>query len=1002
MQIEDDEDRTTIESTREDITCSSGHSSNSSHHKICEVREVKFISYIYCRYIFSRAFNSFYLLTGLDGDNPLKRPDTTHHGLCSEDVLTLQKIYGPNDMRVNKIRYLEIFSKEIVDSFYLFQIFTITVWFLSASYYYVSGIILITSIVITVALRKMKREDTKLADSIKSDHSITVIRDDTEYYLPYTDLVPGDVVILNKSSDYITFDGIIISGSVFVDNALLTGITKASYRYSQDISYTAGKLDRLTKPGQPHTIFAGTTVVTSQQGSDVLALVVNTGFLTQKGRVLRSVGFEDQYQYSLDKDSLAYGKFLVLIGIGAFCLALVYLLCLPEVPLSGKHAILAACRLVTIAIPPSLPLALTVAFLWSIKRLNREDLVMRNYRRIPVADRVSRIIWDKTGTLTKNNVEYLGRLEVFQEGKTLQLSGIETSTDIPKGDILYLMATCHSLDPKSVGKEHTVDDTMFRVTEWNLVERDGVLKAYSGSIDNLGEYKLSFLQRFPFHSDKQTQSVIVDVEHEGRCVYYTSGAPSKILASCKSKTVPKHTQSMIDSHAKEGYIVIALAFKDIKDKDLDKDRDLQCDLTFLGVIVFGDTLANGASDVIQSLKEAKYTNIMCTGDTLHTAVYVARQVGILPPQGEFRKRDKVVHISADIIPETGDLSVTAVDYDTGMEYTLSSAWGHFEAPPNYVLDGRTFEVLDNWGGSELDRIIKAGKVFASMLPTQKKHLVQLQQKVGYVSCMVGDGSNDNQALRVSDVGISLNYHESGYAAQLYSTKRDIQSVPRVLNEGRTLQSQLLTIFQFSACYSILGMVAESTLYSMFYQMSEVEWIYIDLILVMSIDMMLGYSESRETIITARMSMDFFNSVRLLSMSSFLVTCICIDIIYIFYLEQQPWYVKVLTTSANLTDASMEATYIFLLLIFQLTFPAIVYTMEREPIYKNRFMLALFSIIYSVNSYLDLFPYKLIVLIFEFFVSPSMWFRVQVILIALGNLVVTVVIEILFIYCNLYG
>ena len=80
----------------------------------------------------------------------------------------------------------------------------------------------------------------------------------------------------------------------------------------------------------------------------------------------------------------------------------------------------------------------------------------------------------------------------------------------------------------------------------------------------------------------------------------------------------------------------------------------------------------------------------------------------------------------------------------------------------------------------------------------------------------------------------------------------------------------------------------------------------------------------------------------------------------------------------------------------MTFPAIVYTLDREPVYKNRFMMGLFAILYTVNTYFDIFPDKLLIKIFKFYVSPSMWFRVQVILIAAANLIVTIIVEIIFI------
>ena len=967
-------------------------------HKICEVTELKYLTFLYCRYIYSKPFNSFYPLTGLDGDNPLKRPEITLDGLMTDDVLTLQKVYGPNEMKVKSDTYLEIFANHIVDPFYVFQLFTIAVWVWSGYYIYSAIAVVISVMIILIALRKKKKECEKQEKSLEVENYVTVIREGSEYYISYTELVPGDIVVLNKSSHYFTFDGIVLEGAVVVDNALLTGVTKPSYRYPDPNVSLQERLDKLTVTNHSNTIFAGTNMITPQCEGDVKALVVNTGFLTEKGFVVREEC--DNYVYSFDSDSMTYFKFLIVIGTIAFFVALLVLLWMPDIPLEGLEALKAALRLVTLAIPPSLPLALTTAFIWSMRRLNRELIVTRNFRRIPVAGRVNHVVFDKTGTLTKNKVEYIGHLAVYYEQEGIQLSGIDTSNDIAQGDVLYLMATCHSLNPKSIqSKEHTIDKEMFRMAEWDMVEaEDGTLKVYSGKLDNLGECKISFLRRFPFHSDKRTQSVVAEIEHENRVAYYVNGMPQRVIECCKPKTIPPFTLQRIQVFTKQGYIVTAMAYKNLKeDKGKFKDlKDLQKDLVFLGLLIFGDILADGAKEVIKSLNGAKFTTLMSTGDNLDTAVYTARQVGILPESEGVRVKDRVVQIKAKL-DKHGGLIIEAHDYDDGSKFELSSAWGDYWDPPNYVINGQTFQILDDYGGTELDRVIQAGKVFAEMTPEKKKHLVELLRKMGHETCMVGDGSNDNAALQAADVGISLENSESGFAAPFYSIEKDVRSVPVLLNEGRTVHAQLLTIFMFTACYSILGMFAETLMYSLFYELSEAEWIYIDLILVMSIDLMLGYSESRETIATSRRSNQFFNSLRLLSMLCFLSVCIAVQITFLFFLlEVQPWYIHVETTSRGLTEGSMETTYIFILIIFQMTFPAIVYTLDREPVYKNRFMMGLFAILYTVNTYFDIFPDKLLIKIFKFYVSPSMWFRVQVILIAAANLIVTIIVEIIFI------
>ena len=83
--------------------------------------------------------------------------------------------------------------------------------------------------------------------------------------------------------------------------------------------------------------------------------------------------------------------------------------------------------------------------------------------------------------------------------------------------------------------------------------------------------------------------------------------------------------------------------------------------------------------------------------------------------------------------------------------------------------------------------------------------------------------------------------------------------------------------------------------------------------------------------------------------------------------------------------------------FQLTYPAVVYTLDHEPIYRNTLMMCLMVVLYAINAYLVLFSADFINEIFEFFPSPSFIFRLQILAIAAGNLAVNIFVQIIFIF-----
>eukprot|EP00116_Pleurobrachia_bachei_P011995 sb/3472257/ len=98
------------------------------NNRVCETDSIKYVEFHCIRFVYSKPFNAFYPLTGLDGDNPMRRPRITKSGLKSDDVRILQKVYGPNVLDIKAESYLEIFTKNILDPYYVFQIFTLILW----------------------------------------------------------------------------------------------------------------------------------------------------------------------------------------------------------------------------------------------------------------------------------------------------------------------------------------------------------------------------------------------------------------------------------------------------------------------------------------------------------------------------------------------------------------------------------------------------------------------------------------------------------------------------------------------------------------------------------------------------------------------------------------------------------------------------------------------------------------------------------------------------------
>ena len=132
---------------------------------------------------------------------------------------------------------------------------------------------------------------------------------------------------------------------------------------------------------------------------------------------------------------------------------------------------------------------------------------------------------------------------------------------------------------------------------------------------------------------------------------------------------------------------------------------------------------------------------------------------------------------------------------------------------HFVMDGKAYESLLNHYPDLLNQLVLNGTVFARMRPMQKSSLVQLLTKLGYTTCMCGDGSNDCGALRNADVGISLSEAEASIAAPFTSASPSLNCVPSVIREGRCSLATSFSLVKFMVLYSIIQFTSVVILYS---------------------------------------------------------------------------------------------------------------------------------------------------------------------------------------------
>lgn len=236
-------------------------------------------------------------------------------------------------------------------------------------------------------------------ESLKTDN-IEVLKPLNEIDVILADsLVPGDIIVIPIDGGNMACDAILISGSCIVNESMLTGESVPVTKTPPTSSDTP--FEWMTQ--KRHILYAGTNILqTRYYGSErVLARVVRTGFNTSKGELVKSILFPRPIEFRFYEDSV---KFISLL----FCVAamgMVYTVQLyKDRGADLKTIIIRALDIITIVVPPALPLAMTAGQVYSQARLKKKNIFCISPQRINVCGKLKLICFDKTGTLTDDGL----------------------------------------------------------------------------------------------------------------------------------------------------------------------------------------------------------------------------------------------------------------------------------------------------------------------------------------------------------------------------------------------------------------------------------------------------------------------------------------------------------------------------------------------------------------------------------------------------------------------
>lgn len=399
-----------------------------------------------------------------------------------------------------------------------------------------------------------------------------------------------------------------------------------------------------------------------------------------------------------------------------------------------------ALDVVTIALPPALPAAMTVGKLYGLVRLKNRGIFCMNSRVINVAGSVDCVCFDKTGTLTEDGLDMWGVVPV-EEGTTREairdVGALEEGCPLMTG-----MAACHSLtlvDGEPVGDP--LDVKMFESTGWTLEEPAIVddLTAPTVVRPKLRAPGIGIVHRYQFSSALQRMSVVTRTTTSPYLRLYCKGSPETVVALSRPETVPADLLGRLRTYTEKGYRVIAMATRSLETLDF---RDLENaprerterDLTFVGLVVLENRLKPRTASVIRELRRADVRVVMITGDNVQTALSVARECGIVDAT------ETVVDV--EVAKPVGE------EETCGFAFRVASraeAGGKDpekgDGPNRFAMTGNTWAAIRERYPEMVPRVVAKGAVFARMSGEQKQQLVEELQAAGYYvgTCPVGGG-----------------------------------------------------------------------------------------------------------------------------------------------------------------------------------------------------------------------------------------------------------------------
>ncbi len=697
-------------------------------------------------------------------DETLNEVSGSQKGLSDKEAKERLSRYGKNTLDLKKSTnwYRILFSKFNSLLIYILLVAAIVSLVLGDILEFVVIMLIILMTVFLGFIQEYRADKTISALKKLAAKGIEVQRNNEKVEIPTEELVVGDIVYL-KRGDIVPADLRLIKvEGLEIDESHLTGESEYVSKSTKHLSEENININEME-----NMAFSSTHVT---KGS-AIGVVVETGLKTYIGKISSEIENIEHEKSPIQKRIDKFSKKISYIVIG-----IVIVLLLMNFLFRGEPISLVMLAAIAVAgIPESLPLALTMAFTNGIKKMSRQNAIVKDLNSVETLGTTNVICTDKTGTLTENKMrvseffipkghiyEVLGtgydpNNKFYLEGKEVKISEVKITEDFLRACVL-----CND------------SEVCLEENDWKLkgAPTEGALMTLAKSFD-VEEHVLRennkriYIEPFD-PSKKYMVSVHENINKENVIDFYMKGAGEIVLDMCTHYTSPdgrvielpksykEEIRKKIEDFNKRGLRVLSLASKSLKlkenlnEEEFTKKIEYNKDKSYVfeGFVGIEDPIREEVHGAVEQCHNAGIKIVMITGDNRFIAEHIATSLGI------------------------------------------------YEEGKNRIIEGYELDKLNN---QELDAIIEEVAVFARTSPEHKLRIVDSFQRKGRVVAMTGDGVNDAPALKKAEIGVSMGKDGTEVAKEasnMVLADDNFATIVKAVKEGRTVYSNIRRVVYY--------------------------------------------------------------------------------------------------------------------------------------------------------------------------------------------------------------